>query len=276
MSNADDRDAILRKIRALSALGGDQGATEAEAENALRFARALMLKHSVDESEIHAKAGTEERTTYTKEAEAGLGQRHSAWEGYLASAICELVGTVGSYRMHSHAPRRSETGSTLFGKDGRIEYGAAHVFYGPDSDVREARAMFREWSVLIASLARLKYGGALRGPGASYAAGFATSLFWKVRAIRNAETRLAAAQERKELAVGSPEHAQALVLVSALPALERKKREGAAWLRANGVRLSSNGGRGASINDYGAYSAGQRDGSAATFARTSQAKRLGR
>ena len=55
-----DLEDIKRKIRALSALGHDQGATEAEAENALRFARALMLKHGIDERDAHAKAGRRE------------------------------------------------------------------------------------------------------------------------------------------------------------------------------------------------------------------------
>jgi hypothetical protein len=46
------KETILEKVRKLLALANDAGASEGEIENALMFAQKLMMKHSIEQSEV--------------------------------------------------------------------------------------------------------------------------------------------------------------------------------------------------------------------------------
>jgi len=267
-------DSIRRKIRALTNLGNDAGATEAEAENALRFARALMLQHNVSAADIHEQAAEAERVTYANECEAGIGQKHSAWNGALAMAVSDLIGTVRCYRSRTQEVRRSESGAAVIGTNGQPETGASFSFYGPSDDVQEARAIFREWATTIAALARIHYGGALRGPGASWSSGFVSGMHESIQAMHREERALLAQHQAGQLTHDSAATSNALVLASALPTIAAKREAAAVWLRhEQGVRLGGSSRR-ASVSDSGAYSAGRAVGRQSGVSRATKQRRL--
>ncbi len=57
MSNINKEERIIKKIQKLFALAGDDGATGAESENAMRMANSLLAKHSLEMSQL---TGTDE------------------------------------------------------------------------------------------------------------------------------------------------------------------------------------------------------------------------
>lgn len=231
----------------------------------MRFARELMLKHNVSEgdlADVHVRAAREEREEYARGAAYSTGTRGAAWEAVLAQTIADVVGSVGVYT-DTHALKRSASGGALFGENGKPSYGTAWQFYGPAADVRDAVAMFAEWQVTIAAMARMKWGGALRGDGADYAKGFSFALYNKVRRMLEEE------RERVRAAAD----AKALVLSGQLTVMDRKRKLGAAWLREQGVTLSS-ARHASSARNGDAYRDGHSDGSRANISRNAP-RRIG-
>lgn len=272
-----DLDSIKRKIRSLQNLAGDAGAAEQEADNALRFARALMLKHQLSEADLadaHARAGRTEATEYGDTVVYGGGVGVVAWESTLARALVKLVGTIGYYREFAKSDnlKRSASGATLFDKSGQpLRFKSLIKFYGPVVDVRDARDLFEEWSVTIAAMARLKFGGALRGEGAGYALGFSEALYERASKILEEEGRLLA-QHQGGAILTPEEKSQALVLVSTVPAMQKLREGASAYLRGKGVRLVRGSGSSAGQGFGGARDAGRSDGSRANFSRNVQRK----
>jgi hypothetical protein len=260
-----------RQIRALLELGRDDGATEAEAENALRFARRLMLAHSVEESDLapvdgHERAADEEYAQTDALLDSDKGAR---WEGHLAQVIARLVGSVHVYAGHG-VQARTAGGALLFDGMGRTRTVKRYVFYGPKSDTETARDLFGEWRVTIAALARMHYGGVYRGPGRSYAEGFARGLDDKLRKAEVEERDLLRAHEADALTSGSDRNT-ALVLVRALPALRAKREKASTWLRNEcGIRLGRSGGGRGGRHHGDAHGHGRRDGAAANLSGSSQ------
>ena len=242
---------IKDRIRKLLNLAGDDAATDAEVESAMRHARRLMLEHSLTEDEVRtvnegktlSPDDIAAATEYAARCVFGEGSRFSFWEDELAGTLCMLMGSVSVYK----DPRGGTT--TLH-------------FYGPAVETAEAAAMFDEWRETIAALARLKYGGALRGPGRSYAIGFVRALWDKVQTILTNETT--------KLGTGCT----ALMLTNQLAVAEARKRHAKTWLaKAEGVK-TQRGRSKRSTYDPAAYNAGAADGVRAKFGRNTQ-KRLG-
>ena len=283
-----DIDKIKRRISAILAKAEDgSGTTEEEAASALEFARRLMLRHQLTESDLGegAKRTPSEIAADTEYAQEGgftSGRNLSAWEGSLAWAVVAVVGTVGVYVDGQRKRRSRESGNLVFDARGRADRATRLLFYGPAEDARDAAALFEEWSVLIAALARMKYGGAFRGEGRSYAEGFVVGLHERLR--RSRERERAAIESARGLAISSGDAAiaaqaerdddqcSALVVVGANAIMEAKKRRGESWLKDQGVRLSSRGGGGGGAHHGEAFGAGQRDGRSAGFSRTRTAK----
>lgn len=284
MSKLDD---IKRKIRGILAIGNDEsGATEAEAENALAFARRLMLRHQLTEADI-AQGG--ERTAHEIAADTEYdtvtaytkGAKMSTWAGWLTHAINGLVGTTQCYIGNCGVTKRTEAGTLDFDESGQEQKACEVIFYGPAEDCRDAKALFEEWSILIAALARMKFGGALRGEGRSYAEGFATALCTKVNdmkkrereQIESAKGQTVGLLDATTVAHGEDQFTQgqecsALVVIKSNELMLAKKERGSEWLREEkGIRLQkgSRGGGGRHHSD--AYGAGQSDGRKADFHR---------
>lgn len=259
-----DLDRIKDRIRKLTTLGGDAGAFEQEAENALRFARKLMLDHNLTEGDLdaHERAAQAERIEYGRESAYSAGRHLTGWECALARAVALLIGTIKYYKQ-SNVEQRTPQGTLAFGSDGRRQMKAAITFYGPAEDVRDAVSIFAEWSLTIAAMARLNFGGALRGDGRAYCDGFVDGLAEKLRRV--------GVDERKTIADGG---STALVLTGQRSMMQAKQERAIEWLRKEcGVSLRA--GRGAiRSNGGGAYGRGQAAGRASNMSR-SRTLRLG-
>ena len=87
MSNLDKVKQQIRAIFSKSAEGS--GATEAEADNALRFARRMMLKNNLTEEDCavpkyeHETAADAEAVEYGKGSAYTSGVNLTQWEGVL-------------------------------------------------------------------------------------------------------------------------------------------------------------------------------------------------
>lgn len=266
MSEGNDK--IKDRIRKLLNLANDPGAFQGEIENAVAAARKLMNNHNISEAELmEENVSVEEqarRSKYAQQDTYTAGVNVSLWENWLMIAICELVGTVNSYKTSEVHIRRNAAGLVERDIYGAIKQGTRLVFYGPEEDARDAAGLFEEWSVLICAMARLKFGGAFKGPGRSYAEGFVTALLMTVRKAK--------AEEQKALAHESS--SRALVVVKAGSLVEAKKAYGQTWLeKEKGIKLSKNSGY-TNRNDQGAFSEGAADGRKAGFSHT-RTKKLG-
>lgn len=251
---------VKATIRKLLNLANNEGAMGKEIDNALAYARRLMLAHNVSEEDLtpHEQAAQEE---YAQVAGQTCGRYLSAWESTLSWAIVELVGTVDHY-VDSGTFQRRKDGVVDFDENGRPRACRRVVFYGPEGDAGDARNLFEEWSATIAALGRMKHGGAFRGPGRSYCEGFARSLHEKVKRSIRDEDRLIESDCRD------------LVLVGSREVMRQKRQEASRWLREDlGLKLGKSGWRAGGRHHAGAYGDGREDGSRADFSRERQ-KRL--
>lgn len=251
-------DSVREKIRKLLNLSKDDAAATGEAENALRFARKLMLQHNIDESEL--KKTDTSKLAFAREMATTSGTNMSEWETWLASAIVELIGTIGCYRA-GYVDRRDENGEIVWNNVlNKPQLNIQLCFYGPAQDAADAKMLWEEWTVIIVSLGRMKFGGALKGAGRSYCTGFARALLAKVREIKAEEIRKA--QEAR--ASGGT----GLMVINALALMADKKNAAKAWLaKEQQVRLQKRSTNRGSAHDPNAYHAGAADGQKANFSR---------
>ncbi len=260
-----DNEKIKDKVRKLLNLANDSGAFDGEIENAMRFARRLMLQHNITEEELGSPRDPHEVAAETEYAQAdafSLGSNISNWECLLMSAISKLVGTVGAYKTSETRTKITTYGTIIFDTNGKSQEGKRVVFYGPAEDARDASELFAEWVHVIATMARLKYGGCFRGDGRSYAEGFAQALLLSVQNIQK--------EEVKEIAAEST--GRALVLRNAFGLIEAKKARGAEWLRQElGIKLRKTSGHG-NRNNPSAFGAGMSDGKKSSFTRARNLK----
>jgi hypothetical protein len=292
MSHDEELNKAKDKIRKLLNLAEDAGAMKGEIDNAMRFARTLMLQHNLSEEEVRADAAAKspheiaaavEATEFAREALAGQGSRLSTWETTLGHAVMDLVGTVKWYLTGAMSERRTPEGVLIFNPHtGQPVQAACVVFYGPAEDVAAAKALMYEWSLTIVGLARLKFGGALRGAGRAYAEGFATALEQKVAQIRREEedkakqlspggrldVALLASGSQSEKGMVLAERGSALALANANALALAKQEAAVKWLKEDqGVKLHSRSGGGGGSWNPAARSAGLADGrkAAGTF-----------
>ncbi len=262
---------VKDKIRKLLNLANDAGAFDGEIDNALRFARRLMLQHNISENELNATKDPHEiaaETEYKRAQAYSEGVSLATWESQLAHAVARLIGSIGWYKSGAQ-DKRTEAGTIAFNpRTGKPTTATPVIFYGPACDVADAAEMFCEWQHVIHSMARLKFGGALRGDGAAYAQGFASALLSKVDAM--------AAQERQQIAQGTTTSTGgALVVRQGLALVAAKKAAAGEWLkREKGINLTTRARSGGADTRSGAYGAGRADGSRAEFSRA-RALRIG-
>jgi len=256
-----DVEKIKSKVRKLLSLGNDAGAFEGEIDNALKFARRLMLRHNLTETDLKRSTDPHEAAA---DVEYGATDVYSTtnhlcgWERHLIYAVCGLVGTVQWYKERGETVRRTVSGTVAYGANGRATKAQRFVFYGPAEDCRDARDLFEEWAHVTVVMARVRHGSAFKGDGRNYAEGFTVGLYEKVERLHEAE--------RLEIE-DAPEKTTALVLAGAHEIMLAKRTLAKDWLaEAKGIRLQSSrrGGRGGSRN-AGAFADGKRDGERASF-----------
>jgi hypothetical protein len=241
----------IRKLLNVAKQGS--GATEGEIENALRFARLEMEKHHLEAVDIDDHCTADEirmRAARMRPEDLEYGTAEfvcqraslSTWESTLAAAIAVLAGSVEWYY---------ESG-IAYGTERR----AMVTFYGPIEDVEICTELMAEWSVTIAGMGRLRWGGCFRGEGRSYCEGFAAALY------KQADPR-----ECPEPMLDHQSNERALTLVEAATQLaERKRHYATEWLRdVKGIRLSSRGSSQSGQHFADAYRQGRTDGNRAEF-----------
>lgn len=264
----DENERIRARIRKLLNLADNAGAQGGEIDNALRFARRLMVEHGIDEADARADsegstpeeiAAKAESTIYSREIAYMTGQKASTWEGSLAMALCDMIGSVKCY-FNGVADVRTSHGTIAFDPDtGEPMRRYGMMFYGPAEDVEAAKAMFSEWGATIAAMARMKYGGALRGPGRSYCEGFTSEIRRKVNTLREEERAQVYRIETGSVPDADRPYALALKRNVDLAAIQRDRAK--SWLKSeHGVSLRPRSGGGGGSHDSGAYGAGRSDG----------------
>jgi hypothetical protein len=276
----NDIDRIKLKIQALINLGEDDGATEAEAENAMRFARRLMLQHNVSPEDMeeakdaHESAADAEQVQYGQVGVEGQTSGLTAWEGSLAWAVSLLVGTVKWYKAGT-VPRKRANGTIEFDSDtGMPKTRSVIKFYGPVDDCRDAQQLMAEWSLAVVALARLKFGGALRGDGRSYCEGFCDALYHKMNDIKREEQKLIDAQKAQQQLPQGATRSTALMVMNGNQLMLAKQERAKKWLEEEaGIKLSSGGSSRVGSHNSDAYGAGQADGRSANFSHN-RTKRL--
>jgi hypothetical protein len=260
-----DINEVKDKIRKLLALGTDND-QEHEINNALKFARRLMLEHNISKDDVtekpvdpHEKAASLE---YDRAICYSEGKKFAKWEFYLGNTVKILVGSVHFiFDSSGQSEKRNSAGLLIFNEEGNTIFGQRAYFVGPLHEAAEAEIIFKEWRAVIISLARLKYGTCLRGKGRSYAEGFTKGLFDKVY---------------QELKVeGKQENTNEFALIrQAHQLMQAKKAVAERWFfETYGRRLQTN--RVKPIeNDREAYGTGFQDGRRAEISRKNQAKRI--
>jgi len=255
-----DNDKIKDRVRKLLNLANDAGAFEGEIDNALRFARRLMLEHNITENDLGKPLDPHEEAARAEYAQADAfthGENLSLWESTLMSAVCRLIGTVSSYRTRDKFQKKTGIGTLSFGPDGQPLDCTRIVFYGPLEDAKDACSLFHEWTHVIASMGRLKFGGCFRGDGRSYCEGFSRGLLEIVTKIKE--------EERREISYEST--GRALVLRGSLDLMKAKKMLGKQWLlKSQGIKLRHTSRQG-NRNNGEAFGAGMADGRKSNFSR---------
>lgn len=274
MTHTTDMDSIRRKLRGILAKTQDgSGATEAEANSAMDFARRLMLRHQLTEADLgteNARRTPEDiaaDTEYGEERTYSQGTTLTEWEGSLAMTISSLVGSVKVYLDRTKCGlKKTPTGCVEFDAKGKPKKAESLRWYGPASDVADARELYDEWLTLIAALARLKFGGVLRGPGRSYARGFVAALYAKVQSMKQEEKQVSQGITPNLIAAAHGSDS-ALVIASAGAIIEAKLKRAEEWLRGEGVSVVRNPRKYTASFNFGAFNAGRSDGTNADFQR---------
>lgn len=211
-------------IRKLLDLAANDAASEGEVNNAIRFARKLMMQHQLSEDDCREQTETPEakvlRAQCARFDGQGASAKRSYWEGRLAEFCCKFVGGVGVYSQAGY--KRTPAGIVQYDDEGKPLSVMHYQFYGIAEDAVFAKRTFDDLSTLVASMARLKWGGVFRGPGREYCEGFVEGLF---KQIQQAESEQEASESRALVA-----RRDALVV-----AKEARARD---WLARQGVKLT--------------------------------------
>jgi hypothetical protein len=191
-----DRERAKQIIRNLLNVAEDDAAAEGEINNALAFARQLMLRHQIDEGDVAKPKDEPQRSVheraadcqYAKERADILSSKKVYWQFMLAKQLCRLIGTIRHY--HDPSVRTVKVdGRVQFNKNGSARRAIGVVFYGPAEDVQDAVSLFQEWTEVIMAMARLRYTGVTRGAGRDYCEGFCRGIEAKLDDMLDAEDR---------------------------------------------------------------------------------------
>lgn len=230
MNQSSDMTRIKKTISDLLNLADNDAAFDQEAENALRFARKLMLRHGIEQCDLEEKR---DASSIAAVADVEYGLKHcyseaktlSKWEESLANTIASIVGTVQWFKQ-TKVEKKTKAGTVAFNdKTGeKVGLVSSMSFYGPDADCIDAIDLLEEWRQVVIAMARLKYGGVFRGPGRSYCEGFANSL-------RKANKRIKHLEHQQMMELDSAHRSNALMIINANAIAHEKKERAASWLQ---------------------------------------------
>jgi hypothetical protein len=167
-------------IAKLLNLAKNDAATEGEVNNAIAFATKMMLQYQLSEEDIKEEA---EETLEEQIARAETGSatgwginegKASNWESTLGVWVTKFVG--GVYVAYGQVQPKRVNGIAVLKKGVVIETKPI-IFYGLVDDAQFAKETYEELCVIIASMARLKWGSVFRGKGREYAEGFVSGLY---------------------------------------------------------------------------------------------------
>lgn len=263
MSNGKDPKETIRKLLALA---NDDQALGNEIENALRFARKLMLEHNITEESLNTQADQKAAEIEYEVQKVELQSKGVLqWESLLGWAVVNLIGTIGHYIDSQYQVKRNKLGIAQMTAAGAPKRIRTMAFYGPQEDVEEASRLYLYWAEVITSMAKLRYGAVVRGEGRPYCEGFAMALYNKVQKILQ--------EEKTKTQITGPE---STALVRIHLTMETRKAQAKIWLKEEkGIKVGGRAIR--SNNSYdrnGAYQNGQDDGSKAEFKRESKARQI--
>lgn len=245
-----DLDKVKSRIRKLLNLAADDAQADGEISAAMKLAEQAMVKYQLELADIEADDTQETPAESIDRVFAKCRtSRLTQWESKLASAIVELVGSIKWYQ----AMQQVQTGAFQKTRQSVV------CFYGPAEDVRIASELFAEFIDVIATMACGKFGGCIKGQGATYAYGFASAL---------KEKAYAASQERARIITPSTTAIVKRSEGSLADVLVAKKERASQWLAESGIKLSntsSSRGYNWNSNTRSAYDCGKQDGSRSDF-----------
>ena len=217
-------DKVKDRIRKLLNLAENDAASEGEINNAINFAQRLMQEHHLTKDDVHAAAAAEEVAEMMKQAAYTTGAKASPWEAGLASFVAKMIGSVGVYTGGVETAKTTH-GTTMFDAKGKPMSRSTYVFYGEAEEVRLATELYYDLSRTIAAMARMRYGGALRGDGRDYGLGFVSGLASQLAAAATA----AKAESTESTALA----------VRCAAIVHQKKAAASTWLSSQGINLST-------------------------------------
>lgn len=267
-----DNQKVIDKVRKLLNMTGENGATDAEIQNAMDRAQKLMHEHHLSEADLnhepvddYKKVDEAEYSTFR----TFVGGAFYKWEMDLASFVQEFVGCP--CYLDNNKKLAKKNGIVLTYEWGGKEYtwnGKSIVFYGIAEDAAIAANLYEEMRKLISTMAMAKWGKVYKGDGAAYSEGFVMGLFSTMRKARESE------KSQAKLSNSST----GLVLVARRDDLVKyKKTKADNWLKeAKGIELKkpSAGNWGAYDNQSSARSEGFSDGKA-TNVSAARSKKIG-
>lgn len=253
-------EAVKERCRKLLNLAKDNAATEGEINNAIRFVNDLMAKHHLSEDDLQTfderKENVESMKCKSGKVYTCNGKRFYAWEGHLAMAVVEIIGSVGVYIDQNRTYQRTRHGTIVLDAYGEEKYSKTLVFYGPEEDVEIAVELYYELRDTCMTMARLKYGKIFHTDGRNYCQGFASGVSTSAKENQRKNKEIAESQAR---IMGE---STALVLIDKRNELVTAKRKRAEkWLRSEtGVIVHKRKTTGGYITDRDAYANGFADG----------------
>jgi hypothetical protein len=174
-------DRVKDTIRKLLNLAANDAATEGEVNNAIRFARKLMLEHQLSDEDCKANDESDEERIARAECQQfsinSQSAKCSGWESDLSTFVCHFIGGVRCYWKTNQIRR---VNGIVQNANGSARC-AVFTFFGLTGDAAVAQRVFEELSITIAAMGQLKWGGAFKGPGREYCEGFVLGLFEQLK-----------------------------------------------------------------------------------------------
>jgi hypothetical protein len=255
-------DKVKERIRLLLNVANNSGSTDGEIDNALRFAKQMMLAYHLEEQDLkdsdpHTKAAQLE---FEQSKTFSLGKRDSSWESRLCGFVSHFFGSVGVYIENYQTEQKTKHGTIAFDQNGNPKMAKAIVFYGPKDECLLAKEMYEQLAITIAGMARLRYGGFLRGKGRDYGDGYVSGLMNSLH--------------EQEYKLRNDSSSTGMIVHRGNQLALRKKEAAQEWLAdTQGIHLAKAQKRKIGSSS-GAYSSGRKDGENTNLGMFGRKKRL--
>lgn len=266
-----DLEKVKDTINKLLNLAENDAAAKGEVENAMRFAARLMEQHQLTEEDVRLNRVDEkildlENQTFAELSGYMGGNKFCHWESDAASFACAFVGGVKWYYVEGVPYRINGILQYHTGKwAGQSQTRTRVTFYGIQEDVEMAFEVYNQLIMVIASMAKLKWGGVYRGPGRNYCEGFVKGIWSKWYSDQDSQKKLAKASTSTAL----------VVIDSRQLVVKRKEELATQWLEKSNKKLKS-----ATKNRAGSFNAeaqldGRNDGHSYNATKPVAKKRIG-